>query len=297
MNAGKVWFGISLLALLCSFAIPARAETEAQKKQAAKEHYEIATRFYDLGKYGEAIQEYEAAYLLFADPNLLYNIGQAYRLWDKPEEAIRSYKNYLRHRPDAPNRADVEKRISELERTGDEHRPSATELPAAAPGGKTNPEPTPAGPPGASPAPAAPPAPGAAAVAQAAAPQKPAGPSWLDTHSRTGAYVLFSAGGACLVTSMVTGLLAISKAKQLADDSKKPNHPVFDPSLQSSGKTLNTVAIVTGVTGLALGGAGLYLFFRSRRAADTASAEPAKPFALFPLAGPGLAGVGASMDF
>jgi hypothetical protein len=105
---------------------------------------------------------------------------------------------------------------------------------------------------------------------------------------------MFSAGGACLVTSLVTGVLASKKAKELADDSKKPNHPVFDPEVQSAGKTLNTVAVVTGITGLALGGAGLYLFFRSRRASETTEA---KPLALFPLAGPGLAGVGASMDF
>lgn len=301
MNAGKVWCGISLLALMTAFALPARAESEAQKKQEAKERHETAKRFYDLGKYGEAIAEYEAAYLLIPDPNVLYNIGQAYRLWDKPEEAIRSYKSYLRQRPDAPNRADVEKRIAELERSGDDRHAPATEPPAATPtpegGPLMVPTPAPSAPPVAFPGPESPPPPVAAVVVQPKPADKPAGPSWLDRNSRAGMYVMFSAGGACLVTSMVTGILANKKAKQLADDSKQPSHPVFDPSLQSSGKTLNTVAIVTGVTGLALGGAGLYLLFRSRHVAEAAEADAAKPLALFPLAGPGLAGVGASMTF
>lgn len=288
MNAGRIRCGISLLAVLCGFALPARAESEAQKKQAAKQHYEIATRFFDLGKYGEAIGEYEAAYLIVPDPNVLYNIGQAYRLWDKPEEAVRSYKNYLRNRPDAPNRGEVEKRIAELEGSSDEYRLPATEPPAATP----TPAPAPEAvvPP---PAPDRPPSP-LAPVVQSKPADKPAGPSWLDRHGRTGAYVFFSAGGACLVTSLVTAIIANQKAKKLADDSRQPKPPVFDPSLQSQGKALNTVAIVTGVTGLALGGAGLYLFLRSRHAPEQSAN---KPVALFPLAGPGLAGVGASMNF
>ncbi|HJX53638.1 MAG TPA: hypothetical protein VJ801_12800, partial [Polyangia bacterium] len=126
MNTGKVWCGILLLLAMAFSAATARAQSEGEKKQEAKEHYEKATRLYDLAKYGEAIKEYEAAYLLVADPNLLYNMGQAYRLWDKPEEAIRCYKNYLRNRADASNRADVEKKIAELERTVEDRRKSGT---------------------------------------------------------------------------------------------------------------------------------------------------------------------------
>jgi hypothetical protein len=227
-------------------------------------------------------------------------VGQAYRLWSKPEEAIRSYKSYLRQRPDAPNRADVEKRIAELERSGDDRQPPATEPPATAATPAVAPlavPPAPLAPPVAMPGSESPPPPVAAVVEQPKPADKPAGPSWLDRHSQAGMYVMFSAGAACLATSLVTGILANKEAKQLADDSKQPNHPVFDPSLQSSGKTLNTVAIVTGVTGLALGGAGLYLYFRSRRLSEAEESESAKPLALFPLAGPGLAGLGASMNF
>jgi tetratricopeptide (TPR) repeat protein len=253
-------------------ASPARAQSEAQNKQEAKEHYEKATRLYDLARYGDAIGEYEAAYLLVADPNLLYNMGQAYRLWDKPEEAIRCYKNYLRNRADASNRADVEKRIAELERTIEDRHRSGTASSAPSPPPVAAPAPPPVG---------EPPPVAIEVAAPAATLAQPAG-----------------AGGAGLVTSLVTGLAAANKAKQIADASKQPNHPVFDPSVQSAGKTLNAVAIVAGVTGLAAGGVGLYFYFRTRRASATAaSVTSGTQAAFFPLAGPGFAGGGASVDF
>jgi hypothetical protein len=304
MNIGKVWCGVFIVVVLAGFGRPAHAQSETQKKQEAKALCEKAARFYDLGKYDEAIQEYEAAYLLVPDANLLYNIGQAYRLGDKPEEAIRSYKNYLRNRADAPNRAEVEKRIAELEQLGDGHRRPGIAPPAPPPpvsGITPAPASTePAAPPVVEPAPAVPPSAAAAPPppVQPAPPAVEKGPSWFSENSRLISITLFIAGGACVATSLVTGLVAASKAKQIADDSKKPNHPVFDPSVQSSGKTFNTIAIVTGVTGLAVGGLGLYFYLRSGRESGAAAPDSSRAqMTLFPLAGPGFAGGGASINF
>lgn len=273
-------------------APPARAQSEGQKKQEAKEHYEKATRLYDLARYGDAIHEYEAAYLLVADPNLLYNMGQAYRLWDKPEEAIRCYKNYLRNRADASNRADVEKKIAELERTVEDRRKSGT-----APLAPLLPAPVP-------PSGGEPPAVAPEAAASAPVPGQAAGTVVKSAASRPGRpsrvlpYTLLGVGGAGLVTSLVTGLVAASKAKQIADASKQPSHPVFDPSVQSAGKTFNAVAIITGVTGLAATGVGLYFYFRASRASGAvASTTSNAQVAFFPLAWPDFAGGGASVNF
>jgi hypothetical protein len=303
MNTAKVCSGILFLAAMAVFVPPARAESDPQQKQEAKEHFEKATRLYDLGRYGDAIQEYEKAYLLVDDPNLLYNMGQAYRLSDKPEEAIRCYKNYLRKRDDAPNRADVEKRIAELERTVEDRHRSGTAAPApprpseAAPAPASGVAPAPS--PVAEPPPVAPEAAASAPISTQAAGTvvKPAA-SRSGRPSRVLPYTLLGVGGACLVTSLVTGLGAASRAKQIADASKQPNHPVFDPSVQSTGKTLNAVAIVTGVTGLAVAGVGLYFYLRVRRSSGLASSlTPGTQAALFPLAGPGFAGGGASLNF
>ena len=285
----KIGCGIPLVLAMALGVAPARAQPEAQTKQEAKEHYQKATRFYDLAKYGDAIHEYEAAYLLVADANLLYNMGQAYRLWDKPEEAIRCYKNYLRNRADASNRADVEKKIAELERIVEERSKSGI-APSA-------PSPAPA-PPVIEPPPVAP-----EAAVSAPVPGQPAG-TVVKSASRPGKpsrvlpYTLLAVGGAGLATSLVTGLVAANKAKQIADASQQPSHPVFDPSVQSAGKAFNTVAIITGVTGLVATGVGMYFYFRASRASGAvASVTDNAEVAFFPLAGPNFAGGGASVGF
>src|SRR5436305_12400446 len=93
---------------LCSSG--ARAE-DADK---AREHYSVALRAYDAGKYDEAIAEFEVAYRYKDAPGLLYNIAQAYRLSNRPEEALRFYRTYLERKPDAANRAEAEAKIERL---------------------------------------------------------------------------------------------------------------------------------------------------------------------------------------
>ncbi|HXU80242.1 MAG TPA: hypothetical protein VN914_02520, partial [Polyangia bacterium] len=112
----------ALFAALALVPLAARAEpTEAQKRE-AKDLNDKATRLYEVGRYGEAIEEYQKVYLLVDDPVLLYNIAQSYRLWQKPEDSVRFYRNYLRRAPSAPNRADVEKKIADQERIIEEKR-------------------------------------------------------------------------------------------------------------------------------------------------------------------------------
>jgi len=292
--------GIVVLAtvVLCA-AVPAlaRAESEAEKKQQAKEHYEMATRFYDVGKYGEAINEYEQAYLLIEDAALLFNIGQAYRLWDRPEDAARAYKNYLRRRPDASNRADVEKKIADMERMADDrHRGVPGQPPAqqVQPAQPVSPPPGPAYPaPGSTPgamAPLAPSAvepmpeqrPGAVAFAQPA-PAEPASPKkkWI-------AYGLLGVGGVCLVTTVIAAAIGASKAKALRDASQ--NRQPFDPSVESSGKTANSVAALSALVAIGTGGTGGYLLWRWR-------GSPASSVAVTPLVAPTFAGASALLTF
>jgi tetratricopeptide (TPR) repeat protein len=298
------------VALLGCLGAPgaARAQSDSDKRQQAKEHYEMANRFYDVGKYGDAINEYEQAYLLVEDPALLFNIGQAYRLWDHLEDAIRSYKNYLRRRPDASNRAEVEKKIADLERTLDERRragalqpqnpPSASVsgFPSAATPPVGNPPvsssaSSPASPAGPSvaeptvPAPVVVPAPmqpGVDVSAQPAPTSEPSQPKkWI-------AYSLLGVGGACIVTSIIAAAVGASKAQKLKTASQ--NREPFDPAVEANGKTANAVAAVSGLLGIATGGTGGYLLWRWR-----GSAAPA--VSLAPVAAPTYAGASALLTF
>jgi tetratricopeptide (TPR) repeat protein len=291
-------FAVATLALYTAFPAIARAESDAEKKQQAKEHYEMATRFYDVGKYGEAINEYEQAYLLIEDAALLFNIGQAYRLWDRPEDASRAYKNYLRRRPDASNRADVEKKIADMERIVDDRRrgvpgqPSQQVQPAPA----VSPPPTGAYPGSAGPesvpgatAPLAPaaqpmpePPPGAVTFAQAS-PSEPTSPKkkWI-------AYGLLGVGGVCVVTAVIAAAVGASKAKTLQDASQ--NRKKFDPAVESSGKSANSLAALSALVAIGAGGTGGYLLWRWR-------GTPASSVAVAPLVAPTFAGASASLTF
>ncbi|MFL5451037.1 MAG: tetratricopeptide repeat protein, partial [Myxococcales bacterium] len=108
-SLGGRFLGLALVAAT-SFASAVRAE-DADK---AREHYSVGLRAYDLGNYDEAIAEFEEAYRHKDAPGLLYNIGQAYRLSNRPEEAVRYYRTYLEKKPDAANAADVQAKIDRL---------------------------------------------------------------------------------------------------------------------------------------------------------------------------------------
>jgi tetratricopeptide (TPR) repeat protein len=81
----------------------------------AREHFRHGTSAFNLGHYLEAVAEYEAAYEAKPDPVLLYNIAQAYRLAGENRSAVRVYKSFLHQLPEAPQRAEVERRIAELQ--------------------------------------------------------------------------------------------------------------------------------------------------------------------------------------
>jgi tetratricopeptide (TPR) repeat protein len=265
---------VAMVALVLGALLPnaARAQSEAQKRQ-AKEHYEKATRLYDVGKYGEAIAEYEQSYLIIGDAALLFNIGQAYRLWDRPEEAIRSYKTYLRQRPDAPNRADVEKKIADLEKVAEEHKRSGGQPPPETVPPAVPPNVPPTGLPPELPPAGYPPLPGTPTLPPAGGPvEPPAGgvavqPGTAATASSNWlAYTLLGVGGAGVVTMGVAAAVGASKANQVRDAAK--NGKAFDPSLESSGKTANTIAYVGAAVGVLAGGTAVYLLLRQPKTAE-----------------------------
>jgi tetratricopeptide (TPR) repeat protein len=116
----------------CAFAIASASIAHAQApaptggapaggapvdpKAEAKARYEKGQTHYNLGEFDQAIVEFKAAYNLSSAPGLLFNIAQSYRLKKDYEQASYFYKTYLRLKPDAKNRADVEARIAEMEK-------------------------------------------------------------------------------------------------------------------------------------------------------------------------------------
>ncbi len=87
----------------------------AQDKKAAADLFEKAEAQYNLGNFAGAVESYKAAYEEWPDSVLLFNIAQAYRQLGDCRQALFFYRRYLLLRKDAPNKAQVERTIADLE--------------------------------------------------------------------------------------------------------------------------------------------------------------------------------------
>jgi hypothetical protein len=299
-----VWLG-SLLAVLAAPAAHAADLTPAQKQE-MKQLYERATRAYDVGKYNEAIEEYQKAYEIGGDPPMLYNIAQAYRLNDQPTEALRFYRRYLQRAPNARNREDVERKIGELEKIVEDRRKAA----AAATPPPTPPPPivtAPATPP--PPPPATPPAAGPAAPTNAppvtTTPETPAAPAPAEPPSHARKIVswsLIGVGLACGAGAIAEGLVARSKSNDITNMSAQGGF-TFDPDIEHAGKVANNVAIGLGIASGVLVVTGAILLLTgdsgpSEAAPQPEGTPPPTPSAMVtPWLGNGLVGAGAGFRF
>lgn len=108
-----------LLRVLCTFCVTlvlARvAHAEDPATRAAKRHFDRGQKLFTLGKFDDALDEYQKAFDASPIPDFLYNIGQCHRNLGDYEQAIFSFKRFLQLDPEAPNREKVEIIIDELE--------------------------------------------------------------------------------------------------------------------------------------------------------------------------------------
>ena len=80
----------------------------------AMEAFNRGTENYNNAKYTEALADFQEAASLYASPDFQYNIGLCYQKLGKVDEAILAFETYLKTKPDAPDRANVEDRIARL---------------------------------------------------------------------------------------------------------------------------------------------------------------------------------------
>jgi tetratricopeptide (TPR) repeat protein len=100
---------------------------------ATKRHFDQGSNAYDVGDYKEAIDHFKAAYKQTPEAIFLFNIGQCYRHLNDPEHAQFFYRSYLRKAPaDAPNRADAERWLKELDTSGGAKPPAPAPAPTPA---------------------------------------------------------------------------------------------------------------------------------------------------------------------
>lgn len=129
-----------VLAFLLGSAAARADEDEAERKSRALALLKEGRSRYDLGRFEEAITLFEASYQVWPYPETLYNLAQAHRQLKHYDRAVFYYRSYLRNKPDAANRAEVEERIAELEgliqaqEQSAEKPPEGTQVPGEQPG-------------------------------------------------------------------------------------------------------------------------------------------------------------------
>jgi tetratricopeptide (TPR) repeat protein len=105
-----------MLTVCFAVAVPARtASADDPATRAARRHYERGEKLFALGKFDEALEEYQTAFDAKPLPGFLYNIGQCYRNLGDYDQAIFSFKKYLKLEPEAQNKESVDRLIEELE--------------------------------------------------------------------------------------------------------------------------------------------------------------------------------------
>src|SRR5215471_12011793 len=99
-----------MLVVLCIAATTVSSVSYAEDspdEKRGKALWRAGVRMYDLNDFDGAILKYNEAYGLVANPDILFNLGQAYRQKKDYATAVKFFRNYLRNKPDASNKQDV----------------------------------------------------------------------------------------------------------------------------------------------------------------------------------------------
>lgn len=111
---------LALLGLFFSLVwiVPAAAEP-AQALDAIRKRMEDGLGLFVSGKTEQAIAEFEAGYAQHPYSAFLFNAGVCYEKLNRPAEALAKYEQYLQVDPQAPDIADVERRVQRLRAAAD----------------------------------------------------------------------------------------------------------------------------------------------------------------------------------
>jgi hypothetical protein len=90
------------------------APPSGDRAQEAKQRYETGMAHFQLEEWDAAIEEWQNGFRAKPVPQFLYNIAQAYRLSKRYDKALSYYQKYLRMDPKAPNKAEVDRHVTQL---------------------------------------------------------------------------------------------------------------------------------------------------------------------------------------
>lgn len=272
----RTFLAAALLVATSSVAIAQPAPTPAPapdegKKAEAKVLYDKGNTHYNLGEYDQAVAAFKKAYEISQAPGLLFNIAQSYRLKKDYEQASHFYTTYLRLKPDAANRPDVEARIAEMETMLEEQKKMGFKAPIGTmspDGGTSNASTT---------TPTTPTTTGTATTTTSTTdgPRDGGTPSSGKGLKLAGIGTM-TAGGVFVVTGVVFGMMAKSKESKLEELNEGGT---WDQGTYDAGRRNNKIAIASLVIGgAAVATGGVLWFLGSKKDKERASVAvvPAK---------------------
>ncbi|HTL35111.1 MAG TPA: hypothetical protein VL326_18410 [Kofleriaceae bacterium] len=255
----------------------ASADPEAE----AKPHVEAAQRFYAAGKTAEALDELTIAYKLNPTPTLLYAIAQAHVVLDQCDDAIKFYEQFLATKPKQGPAKLAREAIDHCKAT---LAARATTSPAS---GTTQhdqpaheqPQPDQASPDQPAPDQAAP----DQAGSEQSSPEAPAHDQTqppVDTDAGSRAWYKNPVAGVLVGGGVVAGAVGIVLYTQARNDldaaQTAADYNAHHEGIEDA-RSKRTIAVVSGVGGVALIGAGIAYFVLARPSSGSSVAvTPAK---------------------
>lgn len=100
---------------------------EELSDEAAMSLFNAASSLYEAGRFLDAAQQFEAAYELSPRPSLLFNAYLAYRDAGRNESAVRALSGYLENSPNAPDAERLTNRLAAMRESADQEAASEAE--------------------------------------------------------------------------------------------------------------------------------------------------------------------------
>ena len=192
--------------------------------------YERGQQNYKLAQYEAALADFKEASSLYASPDFQYNIGLCYEKLGQYDEAVLAYVTYLKVKPEAEDRANVEATIARLQELSRAQKERAAEDDRGTQIAPTNPGPV--------------------------TPDEPAAPKPWKPLVISGAVIAGLGVAVALGGGIAFGVLAKSRSDDLdaVQSGGNPDGLSFSDAqaLESDGKRFETVQI-----GMAAGGAAV----------------------------------------
>lgn len=135
---------LSAIALLCLLAVASRAsaaDAPRDKLAQAKHYFGLGVVAYDGGQYDVALRYFQQSHALSHSPALYFNMAACEEKTDHFSAASLLLRQYLLERPNASDRAEVERRIQSLDERGESIKRSDPPHPAVATPANTKPPP------------------------------------------------------------------------------------------------------------------------------------------------------------